>query len=133
MAKSRKSTGGPRPPEADAGKLQRMQFELALELGDTGEVAAGDLLRQAAEAVGGDIVFLLPGPDGKGMSAVVRMPGVDGKDSFLQVRKADTGFSVSDEAEIDPGLLGFARASVDVLERLRADRKILDPLAASAH
>ena len=57
----------------------------------------------------------------------------NGSAQFLQVRTSDGGFVVSAEAEIDADLLGFARASIDVLERLRDDRSVLAPLAAAAH
>jgi len=119
-------------PDADGRKLRRLQFELALELGDTGELPLAETLRQAAEDAGGDLLFVLPAPDGDGMAAVVRLDD-DGKDCFLGVRTAEVGFAVSDETEIDATLLGFARASVDVLERLKADRTVLEPLADAAH
>jgi hypothetical protein len=117
-------------PEADRRKLRRLQFELALELGDTGDKPLTETLRQAADAVGGDLLFVLPAPNGDGMAAVVRLPDDGGADCLIGVRTAEVGFSVSDEKEIDADLLGFARASIDVLERLRVDRSILEPLAA---
>jgi len=116
--------------EADRRKLRRLQFELALELGDTGEKPLADTLRQAADTVGGDLLFVLPAPNGEGMAAVVRLPDDGGRDSLVGVKTADFGFAVSDETEIDANLLGFARASIDVLERLKADRSIFEPLAA---
>jgi hypothetical protein len=118
--------------DADGRKLRRLQFELALELGDTGALPLAETLRQAADDAGGDLLFVLPAPDGDGMAAVVRLSD-DGKDCFLGIRTADVGFAISDEAEIDADLLGFARASVDVLERLKADRTVLEPLAAATH
>ncbi len=117
-------------PEADRRKLRRLQFELALELGDTGEKPLAETLRQAAVTVGGDLLFVLPAPNGDGMAAVVRLPDDGRPDCLVGVRTAEVGFAVSDETEIDASLLGFARASIDVLERLKADRNTFEPLAA---
>ena len=64
------------------------------------------------------------------MTAVIRLVD-DGVDHFLQVGTADAGFAVSDEAAMDQTLLGLARASVDVLQRMSADRSIREFLAAA--
>ena len=130
--KTHANGAGETSADADGRKLRRLQFELALELGDTGELPLAETLRQAASDAGGDLLFVLPAPDGDGMAAVVRLDD-DGKDCFLGVRTAEVGFAVSDEADIDANLLGFARASVDVLERLKADRTVLEPLAGATH
>jgi hypothetical protein len=119
----------------DSRALKRLEFEMALEIGDTVNRSLTEAVRKAAEAAGGDLVFVLPalGPNGGPVEqAVVRLVE-DGSTQFVQVRGSDGGFVVSAEAEIDAGFLGFARASIDVLERLREDRSVLAPLAAAAH
>lgn len=60
------------------------------------------------------------------MTAIVRLIE-DGRSQFVQVRINGKAFAVSGESEIDAALLGFARASIDVLERLKptAEPKIL--------
>jgi hypothetical protein len=63
---------------------------------------------------------------GKGTTAVVRFKE-DGEDRLLQIRATDAGFDFTEEAKIDPVIRGFARASIDVLERLKADRKNRNP------
>jgi len=109
----------PRENEPVARSLQRLQFELALDLSiPSGPVE--QIVLQAAESAGVELLFALPGVQGKGATAVVRL-SEDGRDSFLQVRTADGGFIVYDEDEMDQILLRLARASVDVLRRLAAD------------
>ena len=121
-----------KPAAGDRRKLKRLQFELALELGDTGEKPLAETLREAARAADAELVFLLPDPEGLGMTALVRL-NEDGEDSFVQVRTAEIGFAVAEEEEINPALLGFARASVDVLQRLNADEAFRQPLVSAAH
>ncbi len=107
--------------------LQRLQFELALHLSVVGRPVA-EALARAAETAGADLVFVLPAPNGEGMMGVVRLND-EGSDFFLQVGTEKAGFPVSEEAEMDKTLLGLARASVDVLQRMSADRNIRGPLA----
>jgi hypothetical protein len=129
MSKSHAERAGAAGPER--GKLKRLQFELLLELSDTARHPLADIVRRAAESAGGDLLFVLPAPDGS-QTAIVRL-NEDGEDCFVQVRPAEVGFAIAQDGEIDPNLLGFARASVDVLQRLKADRKVLEPLAAATH
>ena len=56
---------------------------------------------------------------------------MEGSDCFLQVKTADNGFAVLDEAEMDQALLRLARASVDVFQRLSADSVIREQLVAA--
>lgn len=105
--------------EPVARSLQRLQFELALDL----SIPAGpveQIVSQAAESAGVELLLALPAVQGKAATAVVRL-SEDGRDSFLQVRTADGGFVVCDEAEMDQLLLRLARAQVDVLRRLAKD------------
>jgi len=109
--------------------LQRLQFELALDL----SIPAGPIeqtVSQAAETAGVELLFALPGVNGKGATVVVRLSD-DGRDSFLQVRGADGGFIVFDEHEMDQILLRLARAQVDVLRRLATDMAAREHIEAA--
>jgi hypothetical protein len=111
--------------------MQRLQFELALDLSVPGVRPVKETLAHAAETAGVDLLFVLPTANGKGTTAVVRMVE-EGSDAFLQVRTADDGFAVSDEKQMDKALLQLARTSLDVLRRMSADSAIREPLAAPA-
>jgi hypothetical protein len=116
----------------DGGRLKRLEFEMALELGDAGGRPFAESLQKAADAAGGEILFMLPTADGVGATGLLRL--VDNGDSRLvQVRTGKAGLVISEEPDIDADLLGFARASIDVLERLRADRSVIAPLVSAAH
>jgi hypothetical protein len=119
-------------PPANGRSLKRLEFEMALELADTGDRPHPELIRQAAATAGADLLFVLPAPDGSGVTSVVRL-AENGGDRLLQIRTADDGFAICEEAEMDAETLSFARASIDVLERLKADGQILEPLAAASH
>ena len=114
---------------ADRG-LQRLQFELALDMSATDGRPPAETLTHAAETAGAELVFVLPMPSRDGFTAVVRLAD-EGRDYFLQVGTADGGFAVADEAEMDKILLGLARASVDVLRRMSEDREVAGSLAAA--
>ena len=116
-------------PAKDALTPARLEFELALEIGDA-ERPLAEIARQAAESAGGDLLFALPGPDGSDDTAVVRFPE-DGGSRFVQVLRTDDGYLLAEDSAIDAPLLGFARASLDVLERLRADKRVVAPLTAA--
>lgn len=120
-----------RRAEDDGQRLKRLEFEMALEIGSAGGRPFPETLRRAADIAGGEVLFMLPAPDKNGATGLLRIVE-DGRSRFVQVRSGDSGFAVSEEAEIDADLLGFARASIDVLERLRADRSIIAPLASAA-
>lgn len=128
MVKSDTKPAGRRGPRTSGSGLKRLEFEMALEISDTGGRPLAETVKQAAQAAGGDLLFVLPAPDGDGVTAIVRLLE-DGENHFIQVRTAEQGLAIRDEGEIAPELLGFARASIDVLERLRADRNVLVPLA----
>jgi hypothetical protein len=105
------------PRESGARSLMRLHFELALEVGVSGKRPLQATLRSAVEEAGCDIVMELPTRDGKGTLNVIRMQD-DGRDGFLQVVTEESGFQISDEADIEAGLLELARASLKVLEKL---------------
>ncbi len=107
--------------------MQRLQFELALDMG-VGHRPLADSLKEAAAAAGVDLLFVLPAPSGEGITAVVRLKE-EGKSSFLQIASSGDGFAIQEEAGIDAAVLGLARASVDVFERMFADTAIRTPLA----
>ncbi len=110
-------------PSPRGHSLARLEFEMALEIGDNGEQDVAETVRNAAHSAGGDFVFMLPAPGGKGFTAMVRLVE-DGSSHLLQVRTMERGFAIAGEGEIAAEYLGFARASIEVLERLRADRAV---------
>lgn len=118
--------------ESDSRRLGRLQFELQLELSDTDKRSVEERLRWAADKAESDLLFVLPAPDGTGTTAVIRFKG-EGEDRLLQIRATDAGFDFTEEADIDPVIRGFARSSIDVLERLKADKKIPEPAAPATH
>jgi hypothetical protein len=101
---------------SESHSLARLEFEMALEMAEADSPSASEALRKAALSAGGDLVVVLPAPSGEGVTAVVRLR--EGAHSlFVQVRSTEKGFAVSGESEMDPDLLGFARASIAVLEQ----------------
>jgi len=118
--------------EGGARKLMRLHFELALEVGIAGKRPLRETLRNAVDAAGCDVVVELPTGDARGLVLIIRQRE-DGRDGFLQVRAAETGFDIADEDEIDPDLLSLARASIDVLERLKADGNVPEQSSPTAH
>jgi hypothetical protein len=88
------------------------------------------MLASAAETAGVDLLFVLPAASAHEMTGVVRVSD-EGNDSFLQVKTADGGFAVLDEAEMEGTVLRLARASVEVFQRMSADKAIREPLAAA--
>lgn len=110
--------------------LRRLQFELALDLSLPGGRPVEETLASAAETAGVDLLFVLPAANGHEMTGVVRV-SEEGNNSFLQVKTAAEGFAVLDEAEMDKAVLGLARTSLDVLQRMSADKAIREPLAAT--
>jgi hypothetical protein len=107
--------------------MRRLQFELALDLGGGGRPLA-DSLKDAAASVGADVLFVLPGSSGAAATGVVRLKH-EGRNHFLQVVASGTGVSVLEEPQMDQAVLGLARASVDLFERMSADAAIREPLA----
>jgi len=113
--------GSVAPPVSESRicKLMRLHFELALERGVTGQQSLQDTLVSAVATAGCDVAAELPTRDATGVLTIVRLRE-DGRDGFLQIRTAESGFDIVDEIDIEPALLSFARASIDVLERLKA-------------
>jgi hypothetical protein len=120
----------PAAPATDGRTLKRLEFEMALGIGHVEKGMAVETLRKAADASGCDLLFVLPAADGEGEIAMIRLPDRD-RSHFVQVAASDGGFDFIEEEEIDADFLGFARACLNVLERLRADQAIRAPLAAS--
>ena len=120
------------PAGDDGRRLKRLEFEMALEFGDAGGLPFPETLQKAAEIAGGEVLFVLPATQESGATGLIRVME-NGQSRFIQVSSGESGFVVSEDAEIDADLLGFARASIDVLERLRDDRSVIAPLVSAAH
>ena len=124
--------------------LPRMEFEMALEIVRPNEENWTGVVRDAAEIAGGDLLFVLPyaeATDGKNGDssadtnpvehAMVRLVE-DGESRLLLVRAGAAGFHLVEEDAIEGGLVRFARASIDVLERLGSDKRVVAPLVTLA-
>ena len=137
---------------ADVGKaannngvaLPRLEFEMALEIVGPNEESWTAIIRDAAEAAGGDLLFVLPyaetpcAKDGGSPAdanpiehAMVRLVE-DGESRLLLVRAGAAGFHLVEEDAIEGGLVRFARASIDVLQRLGSDKRVVAPLVTLA-
>jgi hypothetical protein len=126
----RPETGG--TDREDRSVPPSLEFEMALELCGGEDRSWTEAVKAAADAAGGDLVFVLPAADSGGEvreHAMVRLGGREGE-SLLFVRQAEDGLSVLSEAEIDGEVADFARASIAVLERIRTDERIVEPLVA---
>ena len=128
----------------DAFVLPRLEFEMALEITAPDEENWTGIVRDAAEATGGDLLFVLPwvedsqtGDNGAPANAaliehaMVRLVEA-GESRLLLVRAGETGFHMVEEDAIEASLARFARASIDVLERLGSDKRVVAPLTTLA-
>ena len=128
------SGGGPEAGDADREDRSvplSLEFEMALELCGGEDRSWTEAVQAAADAAGGDLVFILPATDSDGEvreHAMVRLGEGDG--SLLFVKRAEDGLSVLSEADIDGEVADFGRASIAVLERIRTDERIEEPLVA---
>jgi hypothetical protein len=119
--------------------LPRMEFEMALEIAGPDEKNWTAIVLDAAETAGGDLLFVLPYVENNGASAdaapvdhaMVRLVE-DGKSCLLLVRAGAAGFHLVEEDAIEDELVRFAHASIDVLERLGADNRVVAPLVTLA-
>jgi hypothetical protein len=105
---------------------------MALEIIKRGDVSWTDAVRQAAAAAGGELIFVLPaaGEDGSlRHHAMVRLTEEE-SERLIVVAEEEGGYAVQEEPEIADDLLQFARASIEVLERMRADQAIVAPLVS---
>jgi hypothetical protein len=126
----RPETGGTDREDRSVPPL--LEFEMALELCGGEDRSWTEAVKAAADAAGGDLVFILPAADARGEvreHAMVRLRE-GGGESLLFVRRAEDGLSVLSEADIDGEVADFARASIAVLERIRTDERIVEPLVA---
>ena len=129
----------------DGFVLPRLEFEMALEITVPSEENWTAIVRDAAEAAGGDLLFVLPyaeeapNAEDEGSSvdatpvehAMVRLVE-DGESRLLLVRAGAAGFHLVGEDAIEAGLARFARASIDVLQRLGSDTRVVAPLVTLA-
>jgi hypothetical protein len=109
--------------------VRRLELQLALDAASAGRRLTAQALREAAESAGADLVFSLPGQKGEGVAAVLRLRQ-DGEQVLVQVVSTEIGYILSEGAEMDPALLALARSSVEVLERMSADKGVRSRLAA---
>ena len=129
------SGGGPEAGDADREDRSvplSLEFEMALELCGGEDRSWTEAVKAAADAAGGDLVFILPATDSDGEvreHAMVRLGEGDGGSLFF-VRRAEHRLSVLSEADIDGEVADFGRASIAVLERIRTDERIVEPLVA---
>jgi hypothetical protein len=125
MITPKKKTAATTPSEAANGATNgdwhRIQQELARGLAKDGADKLAEKIAKAAEAVRADLLFMLPTPSGEGMSAVLRIAGAN--DRFIQILTTESDVTILEGDDIDPSFLRLARASVDVLERIGADRE----------
>ena len=110
--------------------MPRLEFAMALEVVTPNKSNWQAVVRDAAEAAGGDLLFVLPGARDAtdGEHAMVRLLE-GGRNQLLLVRAGETGFQMVEEDAIEAGLARFARASIDVLERIGSDSRVVEPLA----
>lgn len=107
-----------------------IEFELALDLQDPLQAGFGEAVRNAADVVGGELLFDMPA-DGSiedaSRIAAVRVPDASRDDIFFAVLdEAALSIRMASREEIGERFHGFARAFVGVLERLRDDRSLGD-------
>lgn len=107
-------------PSADGRSFKRLEFEMALDLASGSGRSLRDTVGAASKSAGGELVMLLPvrtASDDVAELALVRFPDEGGR--FLQVRSEGAALVVAEEDGIDPDLLGFARTSLALFERLK--------------
>lgn len=112
-------------PAVDTRSLKPLEFEMALDLGGGAGRKVVEVVRAAAESVGGELLFVLParGPDATVVDHAVVCLDDDGRKRFLQVRAEGSAFVVAQEPAMQPDLLRFARTSVTLFAQLRAARR----------
>jgi len=124
---SKRSQDSKRQQHSGEPPLSRLEFEMALGIADIGTESLAEIVRRAAQSVGGNLLFTLPLPVANGPAAeqaLVRLKDGD-ENRIVRVCETDGLLTITDQGDIDTGLLGFARASIEVLERLRADARIV--------
>lgn len=110
-------------PVLDA--FESVEFELALDMQDPTELPFEACVAQAAQVVGGEILFDMPADgtieDATRMAAV-RIPN-ETRDRiiFVVLDEARSSLRVASSDEVGERFHGFARAFVSVLERIRDD------------
>lgn len=119
----------------DAFALPRLELEMAMELNGGETRPWSDIVRDAATVAGGELLFVLPGPDmasGIRQRAMVRLVE-DGHDCLMFVCQLDDGYAIIDEDRIDPELAEFAQTTIRVMQHLSADANVIGPLAEPLH
>lgn len=119
----------------DAFVLPRLELEMAMELNSGGLRPWSEVVREAATTAGGELLFVLPGPDmenGTRQRAMVRLVE-DGHDCLVFVCQTDDGYVIVDEDRIDPELAEFAQTTIRVMQHLSADANVIGPLSEPLH
>lgn len=117
-----------RPDEAGLEPFEALEFELALDLQDPARRGFESAVQEAADVVGGDLLFDIPADksiEDASRIAAVRIPDAERDRIFFAVLDAaGTSIRMASRKEIGERFYGFARAFVGVLERIRDDRSL---------
>lgn len=115
--------------------LPRLELEMALDLGETDQRSWADRVRDATKAAGGELLFMLPDPnrnDEIRQRAMILLRE-DEHVCLIFVCQSDEGYTILDGHQIEPDLAEFALATVNVMQHLRADNRVVGPLAEGMH
>ncbi|MBP0616393.1 hypothetical protein [Jiella mangrovi] len=110
----------------EAGEsVEAVEFEIALGTSDLGETSFEDCVRQAAEMIGGELLFAMPADgsieDAREIAAI-RIGDANeggGRVLFAVLNGEGDAVRVADREEVGDRFHGFARAFVGVLSRIR--------------
>ncbi|BDA83119.1 hypothetical protein Sa4125_06610 [Aureimonas sp. SA4125] len=131
----RMQTADDRAAEPALDALESVEFELALDMQDPTEQAFETCVSNAAQVVGGEILFDMPADDSiedATRMAAVRIPGA-ARDRilFVVLDEAGSTLRIASTDEVGERFHGFARAFVSVLERIRDDLPELRPVGTA--
>ena len=115
--------------------LPRLRQELSRYPTDDDDRPWVEQVTEAVRAANGELLFVLPDPDADGeirQKAMIRL-WQDDEDCLVFLCQADDGFVLKTGEEIEYHLAEFARAAANLMQHLRADDKVLRPLAEGIH
>lgn len=131
---SDRSDAGPENGD-HAVALPRLEQELARCPDDGDNRPWIEQVAEAIAAANGELLFVLPAPNEDGevrQRAMIRLQQ-DEEDCLVFLCQADNGFVLKTGEQIESHLAEFARAAATVMQHLRADDKVLRPLAEGIH